>query len=141
MNNSQQPNQANTPSRRDIIGDQTTPSTNSPSELINSPSEQTAQRERIHDHMRYQLRRNRYLNGNLNRNLFPPAPQSEPPPPPNEEHDSEGTHSRLENLINNLTRRVEILESQNARLRNNINLLMARQNRNKIPSNYDYGRV
>ena len=101
---------ANTPGNNDYIDQPNSPKT--PPSIQQSPSIQ----ERHHNFLNNQ--------DNVNRRLF-----SSPIQPLNEQHDSPGTHSRLEDLITNLTRRVDILECSNRMLRNELNLL-----RTRIPS-------
>ena len=129
-------NNANTPGRRNINPDRNpVPLVDSPSTVARRHPNDRSQREeegtvfsdhRDHQRLRGLVRTRRQLFEPDQTNTIPrpPRPPSfAPPPPPNEQHDRVGTHSRLENMIRELTRRVDSVERMNAVLINKINLL------------------
>tara|TARA_E500000178_G_scaffold347787_1_gene401644 strand:- start:182 stop:601 length:420 start_codon:yes stop_codon:yes gene_type:complete len=125
-------NNANTPGRNINPDRNPVPLVDSPSTIARRTPNDRSQREEqgtvFRDHRNHQRRRG-FVNSR--RRLFEPdqannspwPPSFAPPPPPNEEHDREGTHSRLEDMIRELSRRVESVERKNDILYNRINAL------------------
>ena len=124
-------NNANTPGRRNI-NPNTVPLVDSPSTVARRSPNDRSQREeegtvfeahRDHQRRRGFVRSRRRLFEPDQTNNSPRPPSFAPPPPPNEDHDREGTHSRLEDMIKELTRRVDRVERMNVVLLNRINVL------------------